>query len=137
MDVESVSFVVALYLPLQKYDEMVQNIQRICPLCGCKCKTAYFQRNQTITKSPITAETIFKIMIQYFEKNSNYSSISTKNNSEVSDYKNYEFIYLLMVAEENLQQNLLSCLQYNEFNYQSGKQRLLIISNYFDFKLVL
>ena len=137
MDVESVSFVVALYLPLQKYDEMVQNIQRICPLCGCSCKTADFQRNQTSAKSPNTTDTIFKIMIQYFEKNSNYSSVSMKNNSEVSDCKNYEFIYLLMVAEEKLLQNLLSCLQYNEFNYQSGKQRLLIISNYFEFKLIL
>ena len=142
MDVESVSFVVALYLPLQKYDEMVQDIQRICPLCGCKCKTADFQRNQTNTKSPDTTDAIFKIMIQYFEKNSNYSSISVKRNSldnstRVPDYKNYEFVYLLMVAEENLLQNLLSCLQYNEFNYQSGKKRLLIIPNYFEFKFVL
>ena len=64
MDVESVSFVVALYLPLQKYDEMVQNIQRICPLCGCSCKTVDFQRNQTSAKSPNTTDTIFKIMIQ-------------------------------------------------------------------------
>ena len=142
MDVESLSFVVALYLPLQKYDEMLQNIQRTCPLCGCKCKYDDFQSNQTMKKLPNTTDTIFKIMIQHFEKSSNYSSISVKRTlpdtgTGVPDYKNYEFFYLLMVAEENLLQNLLSCLQYNEFNYQSGKQRLLIIPNYFDFKFIL